>query len=67
MTDNEEPRVRRHVQPIHRFSSPSWKNTDSRQWCTDIWQLARCFMPSDGYKNKDSAENTDFKGLINVD
>ncbi|KAH3800572.1 hypothetical protein DPMN_154206 [Dreissena polymorpha] len=55
----------------HRFKDvnlkgPSWNNTDSTQWCTSSWELAKCYMPSTGYKDKPSADNTDFNGIINA-
>ena len=48
----------------HRFK-PAWKNTDCQKWCSDAWQLAKCYM-SVGYVSKVSAADTDFPGLVNV-
>ncbi|KAH3753119.1 hypothetical protein DPMN_187749 [Dreissena polymorpha] len=53
----------------HRFKrthlkGPSWSNTDMTKWCSDSWELAKCYMPPTGYKNKPSADKTDFNGLI---
>jgi hypothetical protein len=50
----------------HRYRGPSWKNTDARGWCTDAYQLAKCFMPPDGYADKASLAETDFNGVIAV-
>ena len=32
----------------HRFNSPVWKNTDATKWCTEAWEIAKCFMSPDG-------------------
>lgn len=54
------------IQAAHRYSGPSYKNTDAKQWCTVPWEVAKCFMPPDGYKDKPSAKETDFNGIISV-
>ncbi|KAH3747694.1 hypothetical protein DPMN_182123 [Dreissena polymorpha] len=53
----------------HRFKKaklkgPSWNNTDTTQWCTESWELAKCYMPSTGYRDKPNANSTDFNGII---
>ncbi|KAH3770857.1 hypothetical protein DPMN_172154 [Dreissena polymorpha] len=53
----------------HRFKQapvkgPSWRNTNITKWCTDSWELAKCYMPPTGYKDKASAGETDFNGII---
>ncbi|XP_053388816.1 uncharacterized protein CXorf38 homolog [Mercenaria mercenaria] len=54
------------IQNAHRFHCPSFKNTDATQWCTNPWEVAKCFMPPDGYKDVTSAAETDFNGIISV-
>ncbi|KAH3753231.1 hypothetical protein DPMN_187865 [Dreissena polymorpha] len=62
--------IRNRIWDNHRFKKerslkgPSWSNTDSTKWCTDSWELAKCYMPSTGYKDKTSAATTDFNGII---
>ncbi|XP_052803052.1 centrosome-associated protein CEP250-like [Mya arenaria] len=51
---------------VHIYGRPSWKNTNADQWCTNHWQVAKCFMPPDGYKDVTSFEETDFNGIISV-
>ncbi|XP_052802980.1 uncharacterized protein LOC128233372 [Mya arenaria] len=51
---------------VHRYSGPSWKNTKADQWCTNHWQVAKCFMPPDGYHDVTSYDETDFNGIISV-
>ncbi|XP_052803828.1 uncharacterized protein LOC128233966 [Mya arenaria] len=51
---------------VHRYSGPSWKNTKANQWCTNHWQVAKCFMPPDGYHDVTSYDETDFNGIISV-
>ncbi|XP_052807998.1 uncharacterized protein LOC128236906 [Mya arenaria] len=50
---------------FHRYGKPSWKNTKADQWCTNHWQVAKCFMPLDGYQDVSSFDDTDFNGIIN--
>ncbi|XP_060574414.1 uncharacterized protein LOC132732084 [Ruditapes philippinarum] len=54
------------VQNAHRYNGPSYKNSDATQWCSNFWEVAKCFMPPDGYKEKASASETDFNGIISV-
>ncbi|XP_060565234.1 uncharacterized protein LOC132724397 [Ruditapes philippinarum] len=54
------------IQNVHRYNGPSYKNTDATQWCSNFWEVAKCFMPPDGYKDKASAAETDFNGIISV-
>ncbi|XP_052803155.1 uncharacterized protein LOC128233496 isoform X2 [Mya arenaria] len=51
---------------LHRYSGPSWKNTKANQWCTNHWQIAKCFMPPDGYHDVTSYDETDFNDIISV-
>ncbi|KAH3788274.1 hypothetical protein DPMN_166409 [Dreissena polymorpha] len=50
----------------HRFSRPSWKNTDATKWNTHVWEIAKCFLHPDGYLQVTSVQNTDFNGMINI-
>ncbi|XP_060570334.1 uncharacterized protein LOC132728672 [Ruditapes philippinarum] len=54
------------IQNAHRYNGPSYKNSDGTQWCSNFWEVAKCFMPPDGYKEKASASETDFNGIISV-
>jgi hypothetical protein len=54
------------IQNVHRYYGPSYKNTDATQWCSNSWEIAKCFMPPDGYKDVASAQETDFNGIISV-
>ncbi|XP_060577430.1 uncharacterized protein LOC132734659 [Ruditapes philippinarum] len=54
------------IQNVHRYSDPSYKNTDATQWCGYFWEVAKCFMPPDGYADKASAAETDFNGIISI-
>jgi hypothetical protein len=58
--------MRSEIQKAHRFYGPSFKNTDATQWCSNPWEIAKCFMPPDGYKDVMSAVDTDFNGIISV-
>ncbi|XP_053378647.1 uncharacterized protein CXorf38 homolog [Mercenaria mercenaria] len=54
------------IQNAHRFCGPSYKNTDASQWCSNPWEVAKCFMPPDGYRDVTSAAETDFNAIIAV-
>ncbi|KAH3754157.1 hypothetical protein DPMN_188820 [Dreissena polymorpha] len=45
-------------------NGPSWNNTDCTNWCTNSWELAKCYMSTTGYKEVQSAGTTDFQGII---
>ncbi|XP_045205179.2 uncharacterized protein LOC123557644 isoform X2 [Mercenaria mercenaria] len=54
------------IQNAHRFYGPSYKNTDATQWCSNPWEVAKCFMPPEGYKDVMAAAETDFNGINSV-
>ncbi|XP_053389149.1 uncharacterized protein LOC128552155 [Mercenaria mercenaria] len=54
------------IHNAHRFYSPSLKNTDAAHWCSNPWEVAKCFMPPDGYKDATRSEETDFYGINSV-
>lgn len=48
----------------HRYNRPSWSNTDARQWCSDSFMLAKCYMP-DCYNGR-TLGDTDLVGLLSI-
>lgn len=54
------------IRKNHRFHSPSWKNTDAHRWCSDPFEVAKCFLPPDGYCDVATLEETDFNGTISI-
>ncbi|XP_052770115.1 uncharacterized protein LOC128209898 [Mya arenaria] len=48
------------------FGEPSWKNSHADRWCSNHWEIAKCFMPPDGYKDVSSFVETDFNGIISI-
>ncbi|XP_052821010.1 uncharacterized protein LOC128246699 [Mya arenaria] len=58
--------VRDEIVQHHRFSGPSWKNTNADKWSTIPWEIAKCFFPPDGYKTVSSIKDSDFNGVISV-
>lgn len=50
----------------HEYSIPSWKNSRPARWCQCPWELAKCFMPRDGYLSANTAEETDLNGILSV-
>ncbi|XP_053388599.1 myosin-2 heavy chain, non muscle-like, partial [Mercenaria mercenaria] len=57
---------KKEIQNAHRYYGPSYKNTDASQWCSNPWEVVKCFMPPDGYKDASSAGETDCNGIISV-
>lgn len=53
-------RLRDGIRKCHRFNFPSWKNTNSSQWCTNPWEMAKCYLPPDGYLLASTIADTDF-------
>ncbi|XP_053379686.1 uncharacterized protein LOC128548548 [Mercenaria mercenaria] len=63
--------IRGGIRREHRYFhpskfEPSWKNADATQFCSDSFQLAKCYMSVDGYSKVQSLAETDFNGVINV-
>ncbi|XP_052820158.1 uncharacterized protein CXorf38 homolog [Mya arenaria] len=58
--------VRDEIVQHHRFSGPSWKNTKADKWSTIPLEIAKCFLPPDGYKTVSSIKDSDFNGVISV-
>ncbi|XP_052819869.1 uncharacterized protein LOC128245683 [Mya arenaria] len=58
--------VRDEIVRHHRFSGPSWKNTNADKWRTEPWEIGKCFLPPDGYKTVSSIKDSDFNGVISV-
>ncbi|XP_052251519.1 uncharacterized protein LOC127858418 isoform X2 [Dreissena polymorpha] len=56
----------RSQQNPHSFKGPTWINTDASKWCSEPWQISKCFISKDGYKDANQAESTDFNGIVNV-
>ena len=54
------------IKDAHRHSGPSYKNTNATEWCSNPWEIAKCYMPPDGYKDVKNADKTDFSGLISI-
>ncbi|XP_052799198.1 uncharacterized protein LOC128230797 [Mya arenaria] len=58
--------VRDEIIQHHRFTGPSWKNTNADKWCTSPWEIGKCFLPPDGYKTVPSIKESDFNGVLSV-
>ncbi|XP_052768188.1 uncharacterized protein LOC128208679 [Mya arenaria] len=54
------------IEGHHRFNGPSWKNTNANDWCSNPWEVAKCFLPPDGYLNVQTADDTDINGVISL-
>lgn len=54
------------IQNHYRQGNPIWKNTDPCMWASDYWEVAKCFLSIDGYKDKHSVEDTDCSGLLSI-
>ncbi|XP_053387185.1 uncharacterized protein LOC128550984 [Mercenaria mercenaria] len=57
---------KKEIQNAHRFCGPSFINTTATQWCSNPWEVAKCFMSPDGYKDVTSAAETNFHGISSV-
>ncbi|KAH3697564.1 hypothetical protein DPMN_085067 [Dreissena polymorpha] len=59
-------KVRDEITKEHRFKHGSWKNTSANKWYSDPWEIAKCFLPPDGYKGTSSVKDTDFNGVVSI-
>ncbi|XP_052762203.1 uncharacterized protein CXorf38-like [Mya arenaria] len=50
----------------HRFKGPSWRNTNACDWCSNAWEVAKAFMPPEGYEPISSSDETDLDGFVSV-
>ncbi|XP_045181433.2 uncharacterized protein LOC123540454 isoform X2 [Mercenaria mercenaria] len=46
--------------------SPNWQNTNLRDWCTNPWEIAKCFISQDGYAQTKTAFDTDCTGILSI-
>ena len=46
--------------------APYWRNTNATLWCSDPWEIAKCFINAPGYANTTSAHGTDCAGLLQI-
>ena len=44
---------------------PRWTGSDTRQWCSNVWEIAKCFMPP-GNENKHDYSEFDFSGIMTM-
>lgn len=59
-------KIRNKIKSEHIYSSPTWDNTNAKLWCSNSWEIAKCFMPPGGYDMTSSAADTDLPGLLSV-
>ncbi|KAH3780556.1 hypothetical protein DPMN_158373 [Dreissena polymorpha] len=48
----------------HRYTKCSWNNTSAPLWQTHYWEIAKCYIQTDGYADKISIQDTDFNGVV---
>ena len=44
---------------------PRWIGSDPQQWCSNVWEIAKCFMPA-GNESKHDYSEFDFSGIITM-
>lgn len=54
--------IREDLYSSHRYSSPTWTNTDATKWCTSFIEIAKCYIAS-GYKDK---SDLDLNAILSV-
>ena len=59
-------RLKQKISQAHLHDNPSWKNTQVENWCKFSWEIAKCYMPPDGYRKVGSASETDLNGILSV-
>ncbi|XP_053384352.1 uncharacterized protein LOC123536708 [Mercenaria mercenaria] len=59
-------KLREKIFLYHAHDTPSWKNTCATRWCDSAWEVAKCFLPPDGYMTTDAIENTDLNGILSI-
>ncbi|XP_053386843.1 uncharacterized protein LOC123563372 isoform X4 [Mercenaria mercenaria] len=46
--------------------APYWRNTDATLWCSNPWEIGKCFINAPGYAHTRSASETDCAGLLHI-
>jgi hypothetical protein len=59
-------KIRDAIKRSHNYGNPSWKNTQTEQWCRSPCEILKCYLPRDGYMAVTSVQMMDFNGLLNV-
>ncbi|KAH3783299.1 hypothetical protein DPMN_161234 [Dreissena polymorpha] len=54
------------IEKQHRFLNPSWKNIKANYWTSNPWEIAKAYLPPDGYTENISVRDTDFNGIISL-
>ena len=54
------------IRKLHTQMKPIWSNTDPSKWTCDSWEIAKCFLSSDGYKDTKSVKDVDCSGLLSI-
>lgn len=49
----------------HFYSKPIWTNTDTKKWISDAWEVAKCYLGSSGYRNKQPSA-IDVTGMLSI-
>ena len=44
---------------------PRWTGSDPQCWCSNVWEIAKCFMPA-GNETKHDYSEFDFSGIITM-
>ena len=59
-------KVRLKISHQHRYSNPSWQNTNAQSWGTNHYEIGKCFLPKFGYEDKTATSETDCSGILNI-
>lgn len=59
-------RLRDKIRKCHKFNFPSWKNTWTERWCSNPWEMAKCYLPPDGYLAVNTITETDLNGVLSL-
>lgn len=59
-------RLRIIIRKSHRFRNPSLKNTFADLWCTHPLEIAKCYLPREGYLGVKDISEMDLNGILNI-
>ncbi|XP_053384127.1 uncharacterized protein LOC123537283 isoform X2 [Mercenaria mercenaria] len=63
---NQCDKIKEKIRKSHRFNKPSWKNTRAELWGIYSWEIAKCYMPPDGYLMVTTIGETDLNGILGI-
>ena len=54
------------IESVHRYSRPCYKNSNIKQWLSDPWEIAKCYMSRSKDLEGKPESDIGFRSVLNV-